>query len=405
MFFGGKSKPENVTPEALTSLLNSLFDKKLGSFKTRTSNILNELQRAKLHFISACEGFEKLSAEPYTEELYTFNVNFIKNQKNLYARTQKRLISDLTLKSENAQNVYDGCASIVSDVESITKEVLKTNANFRQVVQRYPNHLGDFKKSFSTIERLTKMLRGELDKSAGEFSKYRDAREHIAGLNSQSEELEAMRKRIDVLKQNSKPNDDSASNKSELDASEKLTNKKSELAKLSAEGSRLYNKINLLATPLERVAKKLDHLSASKKQLHMFIEDPIGRISNEAEYNEFRALVQELNKAVETGAVDAKNRAEVSRGASELLNSDIYSMINSFRSIQQRRLEATNEVRSLETALDSIREERAASERRVKEIETLEGRAGEIKKARDDAKSAVERLFSDYYAKPISIAL
>jgi DNA repair exonuclease SbcCD ATPase subunit len=405
MFFGGKGRAESVKPDELYPLLNSLFDKKLGPFKTRTASILNELQEAKTQFSSACKEFEGLDEEPYTEDLYAFNVNFIKGQKNLYARAQKRLIDDLELESESAQNAYDGCASIVSNVESVTKEMLKTNANFRQVVQCYPNRLREFKKSFSAIERLTKSLRGELDKSEGEFSDYKAVRERISELNLKREELEMIGKRIETMKKDSKPDGEGDSSKNELDASERLSNKKAELAKVSDEGSRLYNKINLMTAPLERVAKKLDHLSAGKKQLHAFIEDPISSISNEAEYSEFRALVQKLNKAVETEEVSVKNRAEVSRGASELLNIDIYSMINSYRSIQQRTSELSNEIRSLETALGSVREERATYERRVKDIEALERRADEIRKAVEASKSAVERLFSDCYLKPILIDL
>jgi len=405
MFFGGKGKAESANPDELYPLLNSLFDKKLESFKTRNLGILGELQKAKLQFISACEGFDILNEEPYTEDLYAFNISFIKSQKHLYAMAQKRLLNDLTLKSENAPNAYDEYVSIVSNVESVTKEVLKTNANFKQVVQCYSNYLGDFKKSFSAIERLAKLLRGELDKSAGEFSEYKAVREQVSRLNLQFEELKAINKNIDALKEDSKQNAFGASNKGELDASEGLANKKTELAKANDESSRLYNKINMLTAPLERVAKKQDHLSAGKKQLHAFIEDPISSIGSEAEYNEFRALVQKLNEAVNTGAVDVKNRAAVSRGVSELLSSDIHSMINSFRSIQQRRLEVASEIRSLETVLSSIREERASSERRIRDIETLERSAGEIRKARDAAKSTIEKLLSDYYAKQISILL
>jgi uncharacterized protein Yka (UPF0111/DUF47 family) len=65
----------------------------------------------------------------------------------------------------------------------------------------------------------------------------------------------------------------------------------------------------------------------------------------------------------------------------------------------------SNEIRSLETALGSVREERATYERRVKDIEALERRADEIRKAVEASKSAVERLFSDCYLKPILIDL
>lgn len=198
--FGGRGKAEAVEPGELEAILNLSFDSKLGSFRTRVEGIADELRSARLQFMDACERFERLDEEPYTEDLYSANVGSIKSQKSLYAEALKRLAKDLVPESERAANAYEEGRGIASHTEKVAAEILKTNANFRFVVHRYPNHLGGFKRSFSLIERLTRLLRNELEKRAAEFEEYKAVSESISRFERYGRELEEANKRIGELR-------------------------------------------------------------------------------------------------------------------------------------------------------------------------------------------------------------
>ncbi len=399
MFFG-KGKAEKVSPDALVSLLNSSFDRKVGSLKSRTASIANELQSVRSQFMRTCDDFERLNAEPNTENLYFANVSFIKSQKVPYAQTLKRLASELVLRPESAANAYDECAIMTANVEEMLNRVLKANASFKQVVVCYSNHLSNFKKNFSAIEKLAKEARAELDKRADAFSEYRKVKEAIERYERDTEELLALRVKMESAMKSPSPGNGADE---ELRASEALAEKMAELTKNREELSFLRGGIASLTNPLDRASKKFDHVSAGKRQLHPFIEDPIGNASGDSDYGEFMSLVKELESSVESGAVDVKNKSEVVGQTSDLLKSDLRSKIMAANSAGSRISALEKEIRALDIILDGLREGKLSSERRARDAEELEARMRETEKWRDLAKSALEKLFSDHYGKALLI--
>jgi cob(I)alamin adenosyltransferase len=405
MLFGGKgkSKAEGVEPGELYALLNSSFEGKLGPFRKKAEGIGRELRRAGEQFIGACDGFAELDAEPYTEDLYSVNVNYIRGQKDLYAETLKRLAKGLLPEPARAANAYEEYLAVVSRSEGAAAEILKANAQFRLVVHCYSNHLRDFKRAFSSVERLNGLLRAELERREAEFSEYRTVRESISRFESRGMELDEVRKEAGELERGLRPDDAGALDMGQRDILDKLALKRKELARATAEGSDLHSRIGLLTAPLERPSRKFDHLSARKRQLHQFVDDPIGMMAGEAEYAEFRTLVLKLIDAVTSGAIEVKNREETVRTATAVLGADILSMIESFRSMQRRRSDLEGEIRGLERTLNTLNEGRTASESAAHRLESLKREAAELEKARDAERRAIEKLFSESYGKSISI--
>jgi hypothetical protein len=403
MLFGGKAKAEEVGQGELHALLNSCFDRKLGQLGARTEGVAADLRRAADQFLAACEKFERIDPEPYTEDLYSFNVNFIRSQKGLYAEALKRLAEELVPEPAQFANAYEECESIASHVGRVSSEILKTNATFRLVVHCYPNYLSDFKKSFSSIERLTGALRAELDRRAGEFSEYRAIHECVSLFESYGRELEETRRAVEGLKEGSARGPSGTPGAGHGDIQERLAAAKAELARVDAEISGLRHRVSLLAAPLDRPSKKFDHLSARKRPLHSFIEDPIGTIRGKEEYGEFVALVRQLVEAVDSDAVDVKNKEEVARIASALIDSDILSLADSSRSMQRARSDLEKEIGSLGRTLTSLNEGKTASESAAHRIAALEEQAAGLARKRAAQKGAVERLFMESYRRRISI--
>jgi len=402
MFFG-RRKPEEVSVDRLGQLLDLQFEKKLGQLKSKSRSIAGDLDQAVLRFSDACARFEELDAEPYTEDLYFANISSIKKQKSQYAKGLRHILSRTSFGTDDATNSYEKYRHVLSDLEGMIKRVLEANANFKTVLYCYSNHLGEFKSLFSEIERLAKALRSELDNRSRDFSEYNAVRERILRLNRYAEEWEAINKSIEMLRNDAKPDNESALGKDETDISREIGDKRAELTRLNKERSSLHSRINSLTIPLERASKKLDHLSVSKKQLRAFVENPINTINNESEYSEFRALVQELNEKIHAGSVDVKNSDKVSETASMLLRSDLYSMINSFKSGQQKELEIGREIDALERSLSEIKKGRTASERDAQDMASMEEKARELEKNRENEKSTIETLFLDHYGVLVSI--
>jgi predicted nucleic acid-binding Zn-ribbon protein len=214
--------------------------------------------------------------------------------------------------------------------------------------------------------------------------------------------MESLQKSIEVARKSPGPGSD-GEGRDERKASGALADKMAELTKARDELSALHGKISTLTSPLDRASKKFDHVSAERRQLHPFIEDPIGTSFAESDYKEFMALVKKLEASVESGSVDVKNKDEVANLTSDLLKSELHPKIIAANSLKSRISELEKEIRALDIILDGLRESKVSSEKRTRNAEELERRFREIEKRRDSAKSEIERLFKEHYGRAILI--
>jgi chromosome segregation ATPase len=402
MFFG-KDEPAKIKVEELRKLLNSSFNGKLGSFEAKVSGIIKGMPKIQTQFTNACEEFELLSAEPDTEGFYGVSINSVKAQKNSYARALKRIISDLKLDTVGAENIYDEYQTILSNIAKTANDILKANSSFKQVVYCYANHLGNFKRSYSDIEGRMSLLKNEIGKRTREFSEYAELNKHVSKLNFLNEELVALNEGMGVISRRFDNASDITIKKSEADIRENLANKRAELSRAAAESLELSNKINALTLSLERASKKFDHLSASKRELHNFVTNPINTIRNEADLNDFVRLLQELRGLVDIGKIDVKNKTEVNAKISELINSDIYQMIKALDATTDKKNEINSEIRMLENVLSDIKDAKSSSDKSLEEVTKMKSDAEEITKKISEEKEIIAKQFLQYYGKRISI--
>ena len=406
MLFGGKGKGkvEDVAASELPALLNASFDRKLGPFRQRAEGISRELRTAGQQFIAACDKFAKIDPEPYTEDLYSVNLNYIRSQKVHYAEALRKLAEGLTSEPERAQNAYEEFLAVARHTEEVSAEMLRTNMTFKLAVHCYPNYMKDFKRSFSSIERLSALLRDELEKRSGEFSEYKVTRDNITKLGNYTARLAEIRSEIRDVEEGIATGGPSPSERRHQELLEELAGKRSELQRMERESSEIRNRIGRLTAPLERASKKFDHLSA-KRRLNAFIEDPMGAITGEAKYAEFREQAQQLIDAIGAGEIEVKNGEEVSRAAAALLGTDVNLMIFSFRTMQHECAMLEGEVRGLERTIGSLKESKTASESAAQRLESLKAKAAGIERDREAAKRIVEGFFLDNYGRRISVLL
>ena len=164
MLFGKGDKAEEVESGELDALLNSLFNRKIGSFGSKASGITKDLERARLQFGDACRKFDQLNAEPEVENIYIDTSAFVKSQKGFYSTALRRVIEDWEIFGAESSNAYNKYMMVLSNAERFINETLRTNSNFKKVLLSYPDHLDNFKKSFSLIERYRDNLKNELSR-------------------------------------------------------------------------------------------------------------------------------------------------------------------------------------------------------------------------------------------------
>ncbi len=388
----------------LSPLLESLFEARLGNLQQRSDTIIAELEKARSEFYVLCNDLHKLDVEPYTEDLWYPNPSSIRSKKAMYATAIRQMMGSAVLAPDMKLNPYDRYNAVLSNLDSAINDILKANATYKIVLYCYSNHLKSFKVTFSAIERLRDSLRRELDMRGGEASKHNSLKEAISRLGSSIAEIRDLEASAMALKDGLDGKAGSAdADKAALEKD--LEQRKSGLLEINRGAAELSDRISLLTLPLGRTSRKLDHISIRKSRLSAFIADPIGSIGNEAEYKEFVALVQELKDAIETGAIESKNSAEILNSISVLRGSDIYGMINQLKSMGQRRSETEMGIMSLETAILDLKKGKAASENMLQDMSAIEERQKKSILERDAAKAEVERLFSAYYKKSISIML
>ncbi|MDE1768321.1 MAG: hypothetical protein KGH69_04870 [Candidatus Micrarchaeota archaeon] len=404
MFFG-KKETESIALEDLEELLESLFERKLGSLGSRAAAIASELAGSKSGFSDECDMLERLEAEPYVEELWSPNIGSIKGQKAIYARTLRQINDRLSLEADEALNTYDRYRAMLQDIGQAKESMLKANADFKLILYCYSKHLNGFKRRFSSMERLESSLRKELDSRSREASEYSETKEAISKLRLMTEELQVLNEGISAVSSSLEGKDSEANPDVHERISKELSGKQEELSAVKTDISRIRSRMDELTLPLERPSKKLDHLSARRRKLHDFIADPLGSIASDEDYDEFRAMLTELKESLDKGTVDVKNRGTALNAIEELSNMDIREKAASLRQSMERKTALEEEIRILTQALADTQDEMKAKERSSRDREGMRQKENETMHSREEAKRKVERLFETYYRKRISIKM
>jgi chromosome segregation ATPase len=405
MIFGKGDKPEKIDSRELSNLLDSLLDRKLRNLDSKASGIAKELPRARLQFSNACKRFEELDVEPEKRNIYIDNIAFVKGQKNFYSKALKHIIDDWDISIPNASNTHEKYSAMLMNIEKFIAEILKANTSFKNVLYSYANHLDEFKGSFSHIERLRNSLKNELSKTETEISEYKAIMDQISKLGILENELEGIEKDIDAFNEHAASGNAVDVNEKIAEVSKVLADKRNELAFTIKEGSNIINRINSVTSRLERSARKFDHVSKRKRRLGDFITDPIGSIKSESDYADFKMLVEELRKSVDSDVVDVKNNERVRHSINELLDADIYSMIKHFDDVQNKKSELEHAVKSLDMMLYKLKDNVASSEREIGNIELMRNNAADLRTKIDSTRSRIESLFLEYYNKRLSIVM
>ncbi|MDE1768103.1 MAG: hypothetical protein KGH64_04225 [Candidatus Micrarchaeota archaeon] len=405
MFLFGSKGADKIPSAELMQLLNSIFNKRFAQLESRAAGITLQLTKEKERFAMSCDNFERLNAEPYTEDLWNPNINAINSQKAAYSTKLRNLVSEMDLSTQDALDVYSRYRDILLAVDDATEKILKANADFKIVLYCYSNHLREFKKSFSSIEQLRDTLKKELESRAADYEIYYRICSNISRLHQHTEELELLNGSISALCETSGSIDESSIGREEAEVSRKISEKAKELQAAAAQISDLSNSINMLVAPLRKASRKFDHASGRKIHITDFIEDPINTIKGKEDYDRFIDLVLDLKKYVDADSSDVKNRESTIASITALAASDMLSDINGLEGMKSRKRAIESEIRDLERIMDGLKEGRSGIASSAHEMERMHKAAEELERSRIKLKEQIEKEFLDNYSKKISIIM
>lgn len=167
----------------------------------------------------------------------------------------------------------------------------------------------------------------------------------------------------------------------------------------------MHSRITSYTLPLERPSRKLDHISSRKRQLYTFVIDPINNIQNEHDLSEFKILLDELKKSVESGTIDIKNNSKTNEIISQILNIDLYGLIRNFKEMQYKKTLLQDEIKSMQIQMHKFKEGKTSFEKVSNEINAMKKRHEELNSKIKNTKNEIESLFFQYYKRKISINL
>jgi len=400
LFFKG-GEPEDVRLEDLTPMLNALFDKKLGRFRSRAEALNLELREALREFDEACMELASLNAEPEMEDLYMSNYSSIKLGKSYYAKALKNAINSVPLEAKG-DNEYESYSSLLRSLNDAIESVQKVNASFKTVVYSYSNYLRKFKKSFSSMERIARQLGVELESKRRDYEAYSYIATSIKELGLEVDKLKEVKVELEALNASLSENDASKLESEEAKISKEITVKRLEMTKSEKEMAELSAKIQSLVAPLNRISKKFDHLTARKQQLHKFIEDPIKSIANDAEYAEFVQLLKELKDYLQKNKLEVEDR-DIFDVLNSLLSHNIYDEIKLFAQIDASRKRLLEEIATMTKVMEEVTKNRMNRQHSLTEIEILKKEIEETEHSINSSKAKIEKLFFEQYHKKIRI--
>lgn len=403
MMFFGRKEAERVAPGALQQLLASLFNGKLAQMEQKASAIVAGLKSEKDGFAASCTGFEKLDAEPDTEDMWNPNVNAIKTQKSAYSTALRNVIAELDLECQDP-NIYTRYRTILSRVEATVDKVLKANANFKTVLYCYSRHLREFKTRFSSIERLRDSLRAELDRRLPDYETYVRIGEDISKLASLTDELATLGSGIAALTESAKGPAAASMDAEERSLSQKLEAESAELSSALKGMSELSARIGLLTAPLAKASRKFDHDSRGKEKLSYFVENPVSNIKSRQEYDTFLGLVAELKAFIKKSA-EIKDKDELLGCIENLEAAELYSLIDDLSSLKSRKSALESDIWGIERTIDGLKAGRNSMARSAQEMVRMDREVDGVTKYRATMAIQIEKSIMDSYGKQISIAL
>ncbi len=358
-------------------------------------------QKLLAQFVEACEVFEKLDAEPDTENIFMPNINAIRSQKGVYAQVLQK-IAQTKIYDGEIENPYERSSSMLANIGDVRNRILKTNTAFKQVIYAYARHTSKFKSLIAEMERQETTLGNEIMRVKDRYEVYATIKSDISRLLDLSLEIASTRKFLDASS-NAQGHADPGIEEHENELAGDMESEKENLAKIKKELSSAQGAIASLLLPLHRPSKKFDYMSAGKIKFVDYLSDPIERIRDESDLRTVLNLSGALKEAIGSGRVDVKDRDGVIKEIDAMMPTDMLAIINDVRRLREDEAQAQRKIKALQAQISSLQAKEAQIERDAGDKVKLSKRLEEFGSVRDSLRLKIERQFKDIYRREIKV--
>ncbi len=399
MFFGGSKEPESVQFGDLAAMLRGEFNRKLAKLDSRASGIVNGVESFVRDFTGACDAFRELDKEPDLEYVRATSANYIRDQKGSYSNLLSRILSSDTKVDVRYDTIYDKYYDEIQRTGSLLNDVLKANAQFKMVLDAYPNDLNRFKRSFSAIEAQWRMLKSEVEARNSDFNEYHETLGKIQALGSLLDESRVLESTVAGLE--GAPRHEIRED--EIDEiRKKIESVRAQEQAISAKASSVNSEISILLHTVDKPARKHDYLSLYKPKLTPLLDDP-SSLRNPDRYAEFYKQIGETKDEVEKGVIAVKNVAEVRGALEQILEGRLKSMLESITELEANKVPLDSEIRDLERVRNELESQLHGNSQRESNLAEMKARAVSIKDDIQRTKAEVESLFERHYKRKLRI--
>ncbi|MDE1865135.1 MAG: hypothetical protein KGH94_00645 [Candidatus Micrarchaeota archaeon] len=398
MLFGRAAPNEAIEIHKLETYLDRCFDTEVRRLSTRMPQIENELVRSFTGFGDSIKKFSEREGRPNMEYLYGIKESYLASQKPNYTSHILRITS--ARPAQGGANIYIAAQNALTSYKQIITEVLKANNTFKLVIMAYAEDLKAAKRNFNAMEKLSGELSAELSLCSGKFGEYTRIKEKVGNLLYDLSQLDSL----------GKMQPDQAEDHQRESAQQDLSGLSSRVGELapkleSAKDRRreIHSNIVNALLPLERIARKHDHMSSSKRKLSDYVGNPAGSITGPSDLEELRGQIGNIIEEINTGKITVKNPDRVISQLKAAETTDFLALAVSLHG-------AESEVMRVERELEAAKAERSKIERAEEEERLAIQRRADSKKGLTDLRASVasqkaeiERLFREVYKKQVEI--
>jgi hypothetical protein len=398
MLFGRAPAKENIPLSELEAYLDRCFDGKLRRLSTRMPEIESALNRSFTDFERAVREFSKSTAAPDMENLYGLKENNLKSQKENYSSSLLHLLSPppkyggrcLYLKAKDALGSYS----------SFITGIMKVNSSFRLAMIAYAGELTGVKRHFTSMERLCKELGNEINLCSLEENEYRKIGARINAMLEDVSEISALGKSSESRLLGI------SSDEGALGDIQKRLKEKELRVETARHGHREADSgLARLLLPVERVARKHDHMSVAKVKLTEYLKDPTERIRTAEDANIIYRHLSEIADEIREGKIDAKNSTGLVSQIDAIRNNDLLLLAESSRTTASELKNSETELAELRTQLRALEKSQAEKRRAAEEKTHTEHEMGLKRAHLSSEKKELEQLFLSCYKKQVEILL
>ena len=398
MLFGRAARNDAVGIYELGQYLDRCFDDDIRKISSRMPRLVEELGQAFSDFGASVREFSEGEPSPDMGYLYGIKEGFVTSQRPNYASHITRIAA--TSPELGGENLYAAASKAADSYGRIILEVLKANNTFKVVIIGYAEGLKDVKRHFNDMERLHKDLKGDIDLCERRFNEYNGIRERIGKLIRDisiiSEAGEAKPRPHDGTKQGI---NDTLKLKSEIAELEK------ELESAKVRKAETASSITRMLLPMERIARKHDHMSASTRKLGDYIDSP-SKITKDAEnLEEFRRQVSSMIEEVRVGKIVVKNPDQSILQLSEARDADFMALADSLHRADSELVQVNERLSEARKARSIVERANEVERQKAREEAEAQSSLADLKLSMLSRKVEIEKSFMDIYRKRIDIRI